>query len=44
MVMVVVMMLIIMLYEYIMKFWCHENSEVLEECCVLGCDTAHCDI
>jgi len=23
-----------------MNFWCHENSEVLEDCSVLGGDTA----
>jgi hypothetical protein len=40
--MMVVMMM--MLCESIMNFWCHANSKFLEDCCVLESDTAHCGI
>jgi hypothetical protein len=44
MMVVVVVMTMMMIFESIMNLWWHENSEVLEDCCVLRSDTAHCGI
>jgi hypothetical protein len=41
--MMMVMMMMI-LCESIMKFWCHEYRDFLEDGCVLGSDTACCGI
>jgi len=44
MMMVMMMITMMMLCESIMKFWCHEYRDFLEDGCVLGSDTACCGI
>ena len=42
--MMMMMMMMMKLCESIMKFWCQEYRDFLEDGCVLGSDTACCGI